>query len=83
MVNITVQECEALYEKFLKYTETAEQHEFVQLLIIHEMLNGTKRRNWDMPQKQRRAMFRVVLQAIGEDYSQYKEVEDEEQTLAE
>lgn len=76
MVEITVQDCEALYERFLRYTETAEQHEFLRLLIVHEMLNGSKRRNWDMPQKHRRAMFRVVLKTIGGDFAQYEEEEN-------
>ena len=76
MAEITVQDCEALYDRFMKYTETAEQHEFFRLLIVHEMLNGSKRRNWDMPQKDRRAMFRVVLKTIGEDYAQYREEEN-------
>ena len=76
MAEITVQDCEALYDRFMKYTETAEQHEFLRLLIVHEMLNGSKRRNWDMPQKSKRAMFRVVMKTIGGDYAQYEEEEN-------
>lgn len=76
MAEITVRDCETLYERFMKYTKTAEQHEFARLLIVHEMLNGSRRRNWDMPQKDRRAMFRVVLKTIGEDYAQYREEEN-------
>ena len=78
MAEITVQDCEALYDRFMKYTETAEQHEFLRLVIAHEMLNGSKRRNWNMPQKERRAMFRVVLKTIGEDYAQYREEENDQ-----
>lgn len=78
MAEITVQDCEALYDRFMKYTETAQQQELVRLLIVHEMLNGSKRRNWDMPQKDRRAMFRVVLKTIGEDFAQYREEENDQ-----
>lgn len=83
MTEITVQDCETIYERFMEYTKTAEQHEFVRLLIVHEMLNGSKRRNWDMPQKHRRSMFRVVLKTIGGDYAQYEEEKDAKQAMAE
>lgn len=73
MVEITVHDCEALYEKFTKYTETAEQHEFPRLAIVNMMLDWTKNRGWNVPQKERRAMFRTVLTVIGEDCSMYKE----------
>lgn len=83
MAEITVKDCEALYDRFVKYTETAEQHEFARLATIHAMLDGSKRRNWDMPQSHRRAMFRVVLKNIGEDYTQYEEGKDAQQAMAE
>ena len=83
MVEITIRDCEVLYEKFLEYAETAEQHEFPQIAILHSMLNGSQRRNWDMPQKHRRAMFRVVLKTIGGDYTQYEEEENAQQAMAE
>lgn len=74
MPEITKQDCESLYEKFKKHTETAEQHEFVLLAMINMMLDIERARNWEMPQKEVRAMFRVVLRVIGEDFSAYEEV---------
>ena len=38
---ITVQDCDDLHAKFMKYTETAEQHEFPRLAMIHFKLNKT------------------------------------------
>lgn len=78
MADITIQDCEALYEKFTAYTETAEQHEFVRLAMVHRMLDNTKQHNWDIPQKEKRAMFRTVLTVIGADCSMYKEGENGE-----
>jgi hypothetical protein len=75
---ITVQDCEELVKKFIAYTETAEQHEFVTLVIIQSALLKTMRelrKTRDVTnQKEARAMFRVVLKAIGEDASEYQEV---------
>ena len=77
---ITVQDCEDLYNRFMKYTETAEQHEFPLLFEIHYMLTRTMtkiRLTGEVgDQSEARAMFRVVLRAIGGDYSEYKEEEN-------
>lgn len=77
---ITVQDCEQLYEKFMKYTETAEQHEFPRLAMIHFRLNKTMAQihatGTILDQSDARAMFRVVLKTIGEDTSEYEEVEE-------
>ena len=72
--NITMADCRELYNRFIKYTETAEQHEFAKLAMINMMLDATMAR-WSDPvnQKEARAMFRVVLGAIGEDITPYKE----------
>lgn len=76
---ITLQDCEDLYKRFMKYTETAEQHEFPFLLMIHTRLNKTLAKlrlvGTVEDQNEARAMFRVVLTTIGEDASEYKEVE--------
>lgn len=80
MADITVSDCEKLYAQFVAYTETAEQHEFALLAVVNIMLDATMAqvracgevRN----QKDTRAMFRVVLKVIGEDYSKYMEVPD-------
>lgn len=78
---ITVQDCDELYAKFKKYTETAEQHEFVILAMINKMLDMTMIQihafNAVPDQKEARAMFRVVLKAIGQDASEYEEDPDE------
>ena len=75
---ITVQDCDELYAKFKKYTETAEQHEFTVLLAINIKLDKTMKdiHAADMvaiDQSEARAMFRTVLRVIGEDASEYAE----------
>lgn len=75
MKEITIKDCIDLKDKFLKYTETAEQHEFPLLLMIHLKLDNTieqyEREGQITDQVDARAMFRVVLKIIGEDYSDY------------
>ena len=78
MADITILDCEVLYERFTAYTETAEQHEFVKLAIVHRMLDITREHNWGISQKEKRTMFRTVLTVIGEDCSMYKEGENGE-----
>lgn len=73
---ITVQDAHQLYEKFRKYAETAEQHQFAYLMMIEvRMLNTLEQydRVGITNQKEARAMFRVVLKTIGEDASEYEE----------
>jgi hypothetical protein len=71
---ITYADCEKLYNRFMDYTETAEQHEFARLFMINTMLNSTLE-EWHDPinQKEARAMFRVVLKTIGGDITPYLE----------
>lgn len=77
---ITVQDCDELYDKFKKYTETAEQHEFPRLAMINFKLNATlpqlRASGVVKDQREARAMFRVVLKTIGEDASEYEESSD-------
>lgn len=77
MKEITVQDCVQLREKFLKYCDTAEQHQFPMLAMINVKLDSTldviQRENKVTNQKEARAMFRVVLKIIGEDFSEYEE----------
>lgn len=74
---ITIKDCEELAKKFVAYTETAEQHEFATLVMIQSALLKTMRElrkaGEVTNQKEARAMFRVVLSAIGEDITEYKE----------
>lgn len=80
MADITVNDCEKLYAQFTAYTETAEQHEFALLAMVNIMLDATiaqiRACGEVTNQKDTRAMFRVVLRVIGEDYSKYMEVPD-------
>lgn len=77
MREITVQDCKWLEGMFLKYTETAEQHEFPRLAMIHMKLNKTLAHVRAVgaieDQKEARAMFRVVLKTIGQDASEFEE----------
>lgn len=83
MADITIQDCEELYEKFTEYTHTAEQDEFPALAMVNMMLDSTKLRNWDISQKEKRSMFRVVLKVMGKDCSDYEEGVNGKQTMAE
>lgn len=75
--DITMKDCRDLYQRFLDYTETAEQHEFVMLAGVHRMLDTTMEK-WSDPldQVEARAMFRVVAgRILGEDITPYLEKE--------
>ena len=80
MKAITVQDCEDLKQKFDKYCETAEQHEFPILAIINMKMDATMEHIRDAgevtDQKDIRAMFRVALRAIREDQTEYEEEND-------
>lgn len=82
MKKITLEDCKNLQKKFKEYTHHAEQHEFVSLIMIDVKLEATMEALERFPdlidknQDNLNAMFRVVLKAIGEDYSEYKK-EDE------
>ena len=80
MKHITVEDCRNLKKKFEKYCETAEQHEFVMLLItqfnMDETIKQIEKDGEVKNQKDVRAMFRVVLSLIGEDKSEYEEESD-------
>lgn len=74
---ITLEDCEDLYSRFLKYTETAEQYEFPILAMVNVRLDATMEKlraaGGVENQKDIRAMFRVVMKVIGEDFSEYLE----------
>lgn len=65
---ITILDCENLYKRFMKYTETAEQHQFVLLLRLQQMMENSLN-NWKekVDQKEAQSMFRVVENIIGKD----------------
>lgn len=63
---ITLADCQKLYNKFLTYTETAEQHEFPILAQIQLMMEASLKK-WQDPldQSEAAAMFRVVKKVTG------------------
>ena len=63
---ITLSDCQELYNKFLTYTETAEQHEFPILLKLQLMMEASLKK-WEneVDQKEAAAMFRVIKKCIG------------------
>ena len=75
MKEITVEDCIKLKEDFDNYTKTAEQYEFAHLAMIQLKLDvDIEIKNEGVKdQKDTRAMFRVVLRAIGKDFSEYEE----------
>lgn len=63
---ITLSDCQNLYNKFIEYTETAEQHEFPILAQIQLMMEASLKK-WQDPlnQTEAAAMFRVVKKVTG------------------
>ena len=63
---ITLSDCQELYNKFIEYTETAEQHEFPILAQIQIMMEASLKK-WQEPlnQAEAAAMFRVVKKVTG------------------
>ena len=79
MKKVTVADCLELQKLFEKYCETAEQHEFIKLALIQSHMDKYISRLQLVGkienQNEANAMFRVVLGAIGKDFSDYKEEE--------
>ena len=75
---ITIEDCRNLKNKFEQYCETAEQYEFVLLVILQTKLNKTletiEKDREIKDQKEIRAMFRTILRIIGENVDDYVEV---------
>ena len=63
---IILSDCQELYNKFIEYTETAEQHEFPILAQIQIMMEASLKK-WQDPldQSEAAAMFRVVKKVTG------------------
>lgn len=78
MKTITIEDCRNLKNKFERYCETAEQHEFVLLTILQMKLDKTlgiiEKDKAIKDQKEARAMFRTILLVIGENADDYAEV---------
>ena len=77
MKQVIVEDCLELQKLFEKYCETAEQHEFIKLILIQSRIDKYISRSQQVGkienQKEANAMFRVVLGAIGKDFSDYEE----------
>lgn len=77
MKKVTVADCLELQKLFEKYCETAEQHEFIILALIQSRMDKYISQLQQVgeieDQNEANAMFRVVLGAIGKDFSEYKE----------
>ena len=78
MKKVTVADCLELQKLFEKYCETTEQHEFIILALIQSRMDNYISRLQQVgkieDQNEANAMFRVVLRAIGKDFSDYKTV---------
>lgn len=63
---ITLSDCQELYNKFLTYIETVEQHEFPILVQIHLLMEASLKK-WQDPlnQAEAEAMFRVIKKVTG------------------
>lgn len=70
--NITKEDAIALRKELLDYAETAEQHEFPLLTIIHSKLDKNIEMFDTMDDVEKNAMFHVVYKIIGKDFSKYK-----------
>ena len=77
MKQITVADSLELQKLFQKYYETAEQHYFIKLILIQSRIDKYISRLQQVGkienQKEANAMFRVILGAIGKDFSDYEE----------
>lgn len=77
MKQVTVADCLELHKLFEKYCETAEQHEFIKLALIQsrmdKYISQLQKVGKIENQNEANAMFRVVLGAIGKDFSDYEE----------
>ena len=63
---ITLKDCQTLYNKFIAYTETAEQYQFP-LLVKLQLMMETSLKQWEkeVNQKEAAAMFRVIEKCTG------------------
>ena len=63
---ITLKDCRNLYDKFIVYTETAEQHEFP-ILVKAQLMMEASLKKWEneVDQKEAAAMFRVIKKITG------------------
>lgn len=83
MKQVTEKDINKLYQKFKRYLLNAEQYEYIVLYEIDKRFDITMERIEkesdfiETHQKDLNAMFRVVLKAMGENYSDYLDEEEE------
>jgi hypothetical protein len=63
---VTLKDCQTLYNKFIAYTETAEQYQFP-LLAKLQLMMEVSLEQWkeEVNQKEAAAMFRVIKKCTG------------------
>jgi hypothetical protein len=66
MNEIKLEDCKLLYERFKKYWEIAEQHQFPMLMMIELRLDKTIKNIDKVSQDELNSMFRVVSKIIGD-----------------
>lgn len=74
--DITKEDVLNLREELLQYAEKAEQHEFPKILFVHIKIDETIEQFDMFTNKDLNAMFRVVYDIIGKDFSEYKNKEE-------
>lgn len=74
--DITKEDVLNLREELLQYAEKAEQHEFPKILFVHIKIDETIEQFDMFTNKDLNAMFRVVCDIIGKDFSEYKNKEE-------
>lgn len=67
-----------LYEMFLKYAATAEEHEYPSLAVVNTLLDSVKTHDGRLTATELTEIYRFVLKVIGKDVSIYEEDENEE-----
>jgi hypothetical protein len=78
---ITNDDVKQLRKDFDNYVKTAEQYQFVVLMMIDIKFEQTEKEiasgefNIEENQPELRAMFRCILKVMGKDYSEYEESE--------
>lgn len=78
MKTITMEDVNELYKKLKTYTSKAEDFQYPMLFMIDLLMVKTMNKYIEeggiKDQSEANAMFRVVLKVIGEDFSDYEEI---------
>ena len=74
MKEVTKRDLVHIIKRFDRYTETVGQHEFITLALCQRLIEHTNLTQIVKNQKNARAMYRSIAKCIGEDYSDYEEI---------